>query len=143
MTFKSFLNKFRHGFSGLGHSIGNFLHNQKLHIQHALSGVKHTFENVGHKISGISSNITHTASNVVQTVYSDSKAGLNKLLGVITSGQQKVSDFANNIVSTGGNIITHTEDKIGGIISLPLLLIAGGVAFMISQTSGNKIVDRI
>lgn len=46
-------------------------------------------------------------------------------------------------VNTGKEVIEHTENSFSGIISMPLLLIAGGVALFLFNSNAGQVPDII
>lgn len=108
MGFSSFLSKLGDGISNIFHSVVG-----------AISGGYHDAKDI---VSGVGSGISHQLDNV------------SGQLNHIIDGAEKT---AGNVLKTGENIITHTEDKVGSIISTPLMLIAGGLGlFLVMNGKG-------
>lgn len=99
-------------------------------IGNAFSSVAHS---IGDAISGgyqDTKNIISGAGKTIQTQLNNVHDEINK----VTDGVEHV---ATGVLDTGKNIIEHTEDKFSSIVSMPLLLIAGGLGlFMVMNGRG-------
>lgn len=95
------------------------------------NGLKKGFEKVGGFIKKAATSVYNVAKGAekkvegaITTVYNDAKALTNKVI-------DKESEFANNIVNKGADVIKKGEDTIGGIASsLSMPLIIGGCAVL-------------
>jgi hypothetical protein len=108
MGFKDFLHKIGNGFKTIGHTIGN-----------TISGGYHSVKNVA---SGIEKTITTQINNVHDNI--------NHIV-------DKVTDLGGKVVQTGGSLVQNAENKLSSTFTMPLILIAGGLAaFLVLNRQG-------
>lgn len=106
------------------------------------STIKNTFNKVTHAVGGFfhdaGSTISHdahavasTVETAVTTVYNDSKSGIK----TVYNGGQKIS---NEIISGIKTTVDNTVNRTTGVLSMPLLLIGGGIAAFLLFSGKNS-----
>ena len=109
------------------------------------------FSFVGKIGDGISS-LYHAAGSAVAQVYGDVKSvitgtahGIQTVAAkggeIIASVVSGAKDLGGKLIDAGRGVINNAVNKTTGVISLPLILIAGGLAFMLMKTNGNQLAQ--
>ena len=99
--------------------------------------IKNAISSVGHAIGGVYDDVkseinggVQTVKNAVGGVYSDYKTGLST---VFSKGTDLVNKITDDTIGKGG-LVDHAES----IISMPLLLIGGGIAAFLLMSGKNS-----
>ena len=116
MGFLSFL-------KNVGHAIGNT-------FKKIGDGVKNTFNGIK---KAVSSSVNKVSSSI-GTVYGDVKKGLST---VYTAQTNLLQGAENDLIGKDG-LINHAVDKTTGILSMPLILIGGGLAAFLLFSGKNS-----
>lgn len=61
----------------------------------------------------------------------------------IEGGFKWVGNEISGGVNAGKEVIEHTEDAFSGIVSLPLILIAGGIALFLFNSNAGQVPEII
>jgi phage-related protein len=108
------------------------------------SWAKSTASKIGHAIGNAFSSgkkavssVAHAVGSTIKTVYSDAKAGVKGYAKGVSSVVNKVVD---DTVGKDG-IINKTVGGVTGILSTPLLLLAGGGAAFLAFSGRNSGVN--
>ena len=90
---------------------------------------------MGNKISNAASTVYHDVSNEVDTV--------TKAIGKVPDHIENVVD---NVIQTGGSVVKTGINEVSGIVhsaenivTIPLILIAGGIAFMLFKSNSSTL----
>ena len=86
--------------------------------------------------------------HAVGTVYQDAKSGLGRVYGdvssgastVFKSGTQLISNVESDTLGKSG-IINKTVGSVTGVISMPLILVGGGLAAFLLFSGKNSSVN--
>ena len=124
--------KISNGFDSITHTIGD--------------AVSHGYKEVKGIIGGASKTVFGTANNIIDKATSIVNNVVNKGTGVLSSAVSDVKGVINTTVSTASGIIQKTESSITSIVSMPLILLGGGLAYMLATSGGsiaNNAINRL
>lgn len=100
--------------------------------------------NIFQKIGDGLKSVAHAVGDFFSSGYKEVKDVASGAADKISTQVNKVTDAVsgtvNHVISEGSKIITNTEDSIKGIISTPLMLIAGGLGLFLVM-NGRGITD--
>lgn len=99
-------------------------------IGDSLNSLAHT---VGDALGGGYKEVTSIVSGAGKTIQTQ----LNNVHDEVNSIVSGAKDLGTSIIDKGSDLIKNTENKFTGMISTPLLLVAGGLAaFMVMNGKG-------
>jgi len=110
-------------FKNVGHAIGNT-------FKKIGEGVKNTFNGIKKAVSSS----VNKVSSAISTVYGDVKKGVTNVYNTQSS---LLKGAENDLIGKDG-LINHAVDKTTGILSMPLVLIGGGIAAFLLFSGKNS-----